>query len=149
VQVVEQRQTQKIPEKAEDLRALARQLGYAWAGAARRKTPTRSWRSRRLDAARPTVRDAFLRFSSCARTRRRRRPRSRSRDDPIAVTLLGLIERGEMDEAAALLEEIGFADGARSAASLSRIYRGRVSGPASPQRRRAVERMAPHCCTPP
>jgi glutamate-ammonia-ligase adenylyltransferase len=55
-----------------------------------------------------------------------------------------MIERGEMDEAAALLEEIGFADGARSAASLSRIYRGRVSGPASPQRRRAVERMAPH-----
>jgi glutamate-ammonia-ligase adenylyltransferase len=146
VQVVEQRQTQKIPEKAEDLRALARRLGY---GVGRRGAAQdadeivafeRDWTRHTT-----TVRDAFLRFLEL---REDEAPRAAAvaqlATDPIAVTLLGMIERGEMDEAAALLEEIGFADGARSAASLSRIYRGRVSGPASPQRRRAVERMAPH-----
>jgi glutamate-ammonia-ligase adenylyltransferase len=146
VQVVEQRQTQKLPDKPEDLRWLARRLGY---GVGRRgalqngdelEAFERDWKRHTT-----TVRDAFLRFLELrADEASRPVPPEHPATDPVAVTLLGLIERGEMEEAAALLEEIGFPDGGRSAATLSRIYRGRVSGPVSPQRRRAVERMAPH-----
>jgi len=146
VQVVEQRQTQKLPEDPDELRCLARRLGY---GVGRRGAPRdpdelaafeRDW-----ERHTSKVREAFLRFLEL-RDDEAPAPTgvAEAAKDPIAVTLLGMIERGDMDDAAALLEEIGFADGARSAESLSRIYRGRVSGPASPQRRRAVERMAPH-----
>jgi glutamate-ammonia-ligase adenylyltransferase len=146
VQVVEQRQTQRLPEKPEDLRWLARRLGY---GVGRRgeaqdgdelEAFERDW-TRHTS----TVRDAFLRFLELRADETPRPVAGEQRaPDPIAVTLLGMIERGETDEASSLLEEIGFPDGQRSAETLSRLYRGRVSGPASPQRRRAVERMAPH-----
>jgi glutamate-ammonia-ligase adenylyltransferase len=146
VQVVEQRQTQKLPDSNEDLRWLARRLGY---GTGRRGMPTagdeveafeRDWERHTR-----SVRESFLRFlelrtEETAPTRDDLMPAT----DPIAVSVLAMIERGENDEAAALLEEIGFADGSASVTSLSRLYRGRIGGPASPQRRRAVERMAPH-----
>ena len=146
VQVVEQRQTQKLPEGPDELRWLARRLGYGVGrrGAAQDLDEVAAFER---DWARHTtvVRDAFLRFLELGGDEASP-PTSVAQPatDPVAVTLLGMIARGEMDEAAALLEEIGFADGRRSAETLSRIYRGRVSGPASPQRRRAVERMAPH-----
>jgi glutamate-ammonia-ligase adenylyltransferase len=142
IQVVEQRQTQRLPQEEEDLRALARRLGYGTGrrGASRDGDEIEAF-ERDWERHTTAVRAAFVRFLEL---RPDEKPSATSEPlDPVAVALLGMIERGENDEAAALLEESGFRDGARSAATLSRLYRGRVSGPASPQRRRAVEQMAP------
>lgn len=146
VQVVEQRQTQRIPEDPDELRWLARRLGY---GTGRRGASAsgdevdafeRDWA---LHTA--AVRDAYVKFLELGTESGSPLHDERaSPNDPVAVSLLAMIERGESEEAAALLQEMGFPDGAASAASLSRLYRGRIAGPASPQRRRAVERMAPH-----
>ena len=142
IQVVEQRQTQRLPTHAEGRRWLARRLGY---GTGRRGAPRdgdeiesfeRDWQRHTT-----AVRAAFVRFLELAPDEARDAPGEPH--DPFAVALLGMIERGERDEAAALLKEMGFRDGARSVESLGRLYKGRISGPASPQRRRAVERMAP------
>ncbi len=142
IQVVEQRQTQRLPQEEVELRELARRLGY---GIGRRGAPRdvneieafeRDWQHHTT-----TVRAAFVRFLEL---RPDESPGAAAEPfDPVAVALLGMIERGERTEAAALLEEAGFRDGARSAEHLAHLYRGRISGPASPQRRRAVERMAP------
>jgi glutamate-ammonia-ligase adenylyltransferase len=63
--------------------------------------------------------------------------------DARTVALLAMLEAGERAEAERLLGEHGFSDTDRAARSLTRLYHGRVTGPASPQRRRAMEAMAP------
>jgi len=150
IQVVEQRQSQRLPDDAHGLRTLARRLGYGTGrrGAAADGDEVVAFEA---DWARHThlVCEAFVRFLEL-------RPDGAADDvpddldsgratatDPQAVALLAMLERGDDADAAGVLEEMGFPDGARAAISLSRLYRGRVVGPASPQRRRAVQSMAP------
>lgn len=138
VQVEERRQTQELPTTEEGLRWLARRLGY---GTGRRGMAAsgnevadfeRDWKRHTGN-----VHEAFLRFLEL-----RRDPGEQSRRSNRQLVLLGLIADGEEERAVTRLEEMGFADGRRAALSLAQLYRGRLRGPASPQRRRAVEAMA-------
>lgn len=146
IQVVEQRQTQKLPEAVEEIRWLARRLGYGtgrrgMAGGGDEVAAFECDWSRHTTA----VRESFVRFLEFGKdAEAAERPEPETSVNPVAVSLLSMIERGDLEDAASLLEEIGFAHGTASVESLSRLYRGRIAGPASPQRRRAVERMAPH-----
>ncbi len=140
IQIVEQRQSQRLPDDAGELRWLARRLGY---GCGRRGTPAggdevaafeADWK-RHTDA----VRAAFVKFLEL----RTEETSSADAGDADAVAVLGMLERGDYDEAAVVLTDMGFPDGGRAAERLLRLYRGRIAAPASPQRRRAVESMAP------
>jgi glutamate-ammonia-ligase adenylyltransferase len=140
VQVVEQRRTQRLPADADGLRALARRLGY---GPGRRGRPAVAGERAAFEAdwARHTerVREAFVRFLEL-------QPHERARiaaDDPGAAAILASLERGDRHAAESLLSAMGFPDASKAADALQKLYRGRIGSPASPQRRRAVESMAP------
>ncbi|RMF19859.1 MAG: bifunctional [glutamate--ammonia ligase]-adenylyl-L-tyrosine phosphorylase/[glutamate--ammonia-ligase] adenylyltransferase [Deltaproteobacteria bacterium] len=140
IQIVEQRQSQRLPDDEEGLRWLARRLGY---GCGRRGMPAGGDEVAAFEAdfERHTgaVRAAFVKFLEL----RAETSAPIATEDADAVAVLGMLERGDIEEAAAVLEEMGFPDGARAAERLLRLYRGRIAAPASPQRRRAVESMAP------
>ncbi len=140
VQIEEKRQTQTLPPDRQGIRWLARRLGY---GRGERGAPAdceeveafeRDW-SRYTTA----VYQAFVRFLEL-RPGEEERPRS---SDVRGLALLGHLADGRLDEAATLLEELGFPDGRHAARNLVRIYGGPSQGPASPQRRRAVEALTP------
>ncbi len=145
VQIVEQRQTQRLPDDPRGLWTLARRLGY---GLGRRGQPLGgdALSAFEADWLRHTgvVREAFVRFLELRADERRAQTHGREASaDPRAVALLAMLQAGEQDEAKRLLGEMGFGDTERAARTLARLYHGRVSGPASPQRRRAMEAMAP------
>jgi glutamate-ammonia-ligase adenylyltransferase len=141
VQVVDQRQTQELPSDADELRWLARRLGY---GTGRRGRPADGdeLEAFRADWRRytKTVHAAFLRFLELRTEDEDERAAKRS---PAVLAMLGRLEAGDLEGAARMLVELGFDDGERAAAILEKIYRQRIVGPASPQRRRAVQAMAP------
>ncbi len=141
VQVEEKRQTQTLPQRPEGLRALARRLGY---GTGRRGAPhspdevagfEHDWQR-----VTQRVHELFVRFLEL-------RPGEEARpehvNDPMALAVLGQIADGRMEDAGRLLLQMGIPGGEQAAARLARIYQGRLRGPASPQRRRAVEALAP------
>ena len=142
VQVVEQRQTQRLPITPADLRALGRRLGY---GTGRRGRPANvdELAAFESDWTHQTtcVRTSFVRFLELRADERDEG--DGAAEDPKAMSLLGRIERGETAAAAAVLESMGFPDGDKAVTALQRLYRGPIAAPASPQRRRAVESMAP------
>jgi glutamate-ammonia-ligase adenylyltransferase len=141
VQIVDQRQTQELPSDTEELRWLARRLGY---GTGRRGRPATGdeLESFRADWQRHTqvVHEAFLRFLEL---RTEDEGEHTAKGSPAVVAMLGRLEAGDLEGAAAMLVELGFEDGGRAATILEKIYRQRIVGPASPQRRRAVQAMAP------
>lgn len=141
VQVEEKRQTQTLPQRPEALRTLARRLGY---GTGRRGAPEspdevagfeHDW-----DFHTRRVHELFLRFLELRLGDEG--PREHA-VDPLALALLGQIGDGCFEEAGAILAQMGIPGGEQAARNLARIYRGRLRGPASPQRRRAVEALAP------
>ncbi|HYB99222.1 MAG TPA: bifunctional [glutamate--ammonia ligase]-adenylyl-L-tyrosine phosphorylase/[glutamate--ammonia-ligase] adenylyltransferase [Candidatus Limnocylindrales bacterium] len=147
IQIEEKRQTQTLPQTEEGLRWLARRLGY---GTGRRGAPgARDDRGEPLDEIaafehdwdRHTrrVHELFVRFLEL---RIEGAPRQRAAD-PVSLAVLGQISEGHFEEAGALLARMGIPGGEQAAHNLARIYRGRLRGPASPQRRRAVEALAP------
>jgi len=144
IQVVDQRHSQRLPSSDAELRSLARRLGY---GTGRRGAAADcdEQRAFEVDWKRHTenVREAFVRFLELRPEERTAGADAQANVDPQAIALLDVLERGERDRAVALLEQMGFPDGPKAAHTLGRLYRGRVAGPASPQRRRAVESMAP------
>ncbi|MFN2424899.1 MAG: bifunctional [glutamate--ammonia ligase]-adenylyl-L-tyrosine phosphorylase/[glutamate--ammonia-ligase] adenylyltransferase [Candidatus Binatia bacterium] len=142
VQVEEKRQTQTLPQRPEGLRTLARRLGY---GTGRRAAPLspdevagfeHDW-----DRVTHRVHELFVRFLEL-------RPGEEARPehamDPMALAVLGQIAEGRLEDAGAILARMGIPGGEEAARNLARIYQGRLRGPASPQRRRAVEALAPH-----
>src|SRR6185369_17227272 len=141
IQVEEKRQTQTLPLRPEGLRWLARRLGY---GTGRRGAPLSPDEVAGFehDWHRYTHRvyELFLRFLEM---RPGEDPRRDQAADPVALAVLGQIAEGRFDDAGAVLERMGIAGGADAAKNLARIYQGRLRGPASPQRRRAVEALAP------
>ena len=148
IQVVEQRQTQRLPDDDDGLLWLARRLGYGCgrrgqeSGGDAREEFERDW-ERHTHA----VHHAFLTFLEL------RSPGTEDVDgssqnkesDPRGRALLTLIEKGDDERAMKFLVDMGFSDSAAEVAveNLQRIYRGSVSGPASPQRKRAVAAMLP------
>jgi [glutamine synthetase] adenylyltransferase / [glutamine synthetase]-adenylyl-L-tyrosine phosphorylase len=141
VQVEEKRQTQTLPPLPEDLRRLARRLGY---GTGRRGAPAspdevaafeHDW-----DRHTNRVHELFVRFLEL----RPGETRPEHATDPLALAVLGQIADGRLEDAGAILERMGVQGGVEAARNLARIYQGRLRGPASPQRRRAVEALAPH-----
>lgn len=142
VQVEEKRQTQTLPQRPEALRWLARRLGY---GTGRRGAPLspdevagfeHDW-----DKHTHRVHELFVRFLELRPDEEQRREHAM---DPVALAVLGQIAEGRFDDAGVVLAKMGIPGGADAAKNLARIYRGRLRGPASPQRRRAVEALAPH-----
>ncbi len=140
VQIEEKRQTQTLPQTAEGLRWLARRLGY---GTGRRGTGNapdevaafeHDWEKQTR-----RVHELFLRFLEM---RFEETPRQR-KVDPVSLAVLGQIAEGRLEEAAVVLGRMGIPGGLHAAENLARIYQGRFRGPASPQRRRAVEALAP------
>jgi len=142
VQVEEKRQTQTLPQRPEGLRTLARRLGY---GTGRRGTAfspdevagfEHDW-----EKVTHRVHELFVRFLEL-------RPGEEARPehvmDPMALAVLGQIAEGRLEDAGVLLAQMGIPGGVEAARNLARIYQGRLRGPASPQRRRAVEALAPH-----
>ncbi len=140
VQIEEKRQTQTLPTTEHGLRRLARCLGY---GCGRRGRPLGGDELEAFEAdwAAHTgqVHEAFVRYLELRVGDEERGPAR----DPMTVALLGRLVEGELEPAAELLEQLGFPDPPRGVASLDRIYRGAFRGPASPQRRRAVDALAP------
>ncbi len=141
IQVEEKRQTQTLPLRPEGLRWLARRLGY---GTGRRGAPLspdevagfeHDW-----DRVTHRVYELFVRFLEM---RPGEDPRRDQAADPVALAVLGQISDGRFEDAGAVLERMGIDGGADAAKNLARIYQGRLRGPASPQRRRAVEALAP------
>ncbi|MFN2374940.1 MAG: bifunctional [glutamate--ammonia ligase]-adenylyl-L-tyrosine phosphorylase/[glutamate--ammonia-ligase] adenylyltransferase [Candidatus Binatia bacterium] len=141
VQIEEKRQTQTLPDRAEGLRWLARRLGY---GSQRRGTPRspdetagfeHDW-----DRYTRRVHELFLRFLEL---RPDEAPRREHASDPVSLALLGQIADGRFEDAGHVLAKMGIPGGVEAAKNLARIYHGRLRGPASPQRRRAVEALAP------
>lgn len=140
IQIEEKRQTQTLPQQAQGLRWLARRLGYGTGRRGASAEPDEVSGFER-DFARHTrrVHELFVRFLEL-------RPEEGPRpapSDPLTVALLGQIADGRCEEAAVLLDRLGIPGGVRAAENLARIYQGRLRGPASPQRRRAVEALAP------
>jgi len=147
IQIEEKRQTQTLPQTADGLRWLARRLGY---GSGRRGAPgpvddrddpfdevtafEQDWQRHTQ-----RVHELFVRFLEL---RLEGAPRQRAAD-PVSLAVLGQISEGHFEEAGAVLARMGIPGGERAAQNLARIYRGRLRGPASPQRRRAVEALAP------
>ncbi|MEE8311401.1 MAG: bifunctional [glutamate--ammonia ligase]-adenylyl-L-tyrosine phosphorylase/[glutamate--ammonia-ligase] adenylyltransferase [Candidatus Binatia bacterium] len=150
VQILEQRQTQMLPADPDGLTALARRLGY---GVGRRGAPEgpaletfeADWERHTLAVKQGFARFLEFRAEPGAAREDADAPAAHGKGsvDPRIAALLGMLERGEDEGAAALLEEVGLPEGGRAAATLGQLYGGRVAGPASPQRRRAVESMAP------
>lgn len=140
VQIEEKRQTQTLPQTAEGLRWLARRLGYGTGRRGASDAPDEV-AAFEHDWERQThrVHELFLRFLEM---RFEEAPRQR-KVDPVSLAVLGQIAEGRLEEAAALLDRMGIPGGLRAAENLARIYQGRFRGPASPQRRRAVEALAP------
>ncbi len=141
VQVEEKRQTQTLPQRPEDILCLARRLGY---GTGRRGAPAspdevaafeHDWEHHTH-----RVHELFVRFLEL----RPGETRPEHVNDPMALAVLGQIADGRLDDAGVILERMGVQGGAEAARNLARIYQGRLRGPASPQRRRAVEALAPH-----
>jgi len=141
IQVEEKRQTQTLPQRAEDLRWLARRLGY---GTGRRGAPDSPDEAAAFehdwDRCTQRVRELFVRFLEL-RPDEEERPEHST--DPVSLAVLGQISEGSFDDAGVVLERMGIPGGAEAARNLARIYLGRLRGPASPQRRRAVEALAP------
>jgi glutamate-ammonia-ligase adenylyltransferase len=139
IQVVEQRRTQRLPTDAVALRALARRLGY---GTGRRGRPAGGdeLAAFESDWARHTtdVRDAFVRFLELKPSAAERA----AADDPGVAAILASLERGDRDAAAHLLSTMGFPTHRRRRTRCNGCTAG-AWRPASPQRRRAVESMAP------
>lgn len=148
IQVVEQRQTQRLPADAAGLCTLARRLGY---GTGRRGAPPGAALEKfEEDWGHHTtaVKDAFTRFLELRTDEADAGgggafEQQRAPVDARIGALLAMLERGEDEDAAELLVDAGFPDGQRAAAMLARLRGGPVAAPASPQRRRAVESMAP------
>lgn len=140
VQIEEKRQTQTLPQHAEGLRWLARRLGY---GTGRRGAPDtpdevsgfeHDWERHTHRVHELFVRFLELRFDEEPRTRP---------VDPVSLAVLGQIAEGRFEDAGVILSRMGIPGGVHAAENLARIYTGRLRGPASPQRRRAVEALAP------
>jgi len=142
VQVEEKRQTQTLPQRPEALRWLARRLGY---GTGRRGAPFSpdevSGFEHDWERHTHRVHELFVRFLEMRPDEDARREHV---CDPIALAVLGQIADGRFDDAGAILEQMGIPGGEIAAKNVARIYQGRLRGPASPQRRRAVEALAPH-----
>lgn len=142
IQVEEKRQTQMLPQRPDGIRWLARRLGY---GTGRRGASSgedevlgfeRDW-----DRHTHRVHELFVRFLEL---RPDEEPRPGHRMDPVALAVLGQIADGRLEDAGVVLGRMGIPGGETAARNLARIYQGRLRGPASPQRRRAVEALAPH-----
>lgn len=141
VQVEEKRQTQTLPQRPEGLRALARRLGYGTGRRGSSYSPDEV-AGFEHDWQRTTqrVHELFVRFLEL---RPDEGPRPEHATDPMALAVLGQIADGRLEDAGRLLLQMGIPGGEQAAANLARIYQGRLRGPASPQRRRAVEALAP------
>jgi glutamate-ammonia-ligase adenylyltransferase len=141
VQVEEKRQTQTLPQRAEELRHLARRLGYGTGrrGASAEPDEVAAF-ERDWDRHTHRVHELFVRFLEL----RPGESRPEHATDPLALAVLGQIADGRLEDAGVILERMGVQGGAEAARNLARIYQGRLRGPASPQRRRAVEALAPH-----
>lgn len=140
VQIEEKRQTQTLPQTAEGLLWLARRLGYGTGRRGAGDAPDEvaafehDWEKQTHRVHELFVRFLELRFEGA--------PRHHA-VDPISLAVLGQIAEGRLEEAAVVLGRMGIPGGLHAAENLARIYQGRFRGPASPQRRRAVEALAP------
>ncbi len=141
VQIEEKRQTQTLPSTQQGLELLARRLGF---GRGTRGRPASDdalgdfeaeWKS-----CTEAVHESFIRFLEM-------RPGDYApgapESDSTVLALLAFLGSGELDAAADILQGMGFPEPDRAAEIMARIYHGRFRGPASPQRRRAVEALAP------
>jgi [glutamine synthetase] adenylyltransferase / [glutamine synthetase]-adenylyl-L-tyrosine phosphorylase len=140
LQIVHERQTQVIPQDAEEERLLARRLGYhlRMAPSASRDgpAPTEVERFRAdLGRYRAAVRRSFEELFFGARSEIRRE----AGEDVVA-----LLETLERDTAAeARLAAMGFADPQAAVANLLRLREGPPFAPASARRKKALFALAP------
>lgn len=135
IQVEEKRQTQALPTTHDGRVRLARLLGHT--GCDADEAIERFEEQWRLHTE--LVHDAFVRFFEF-------RPESGGRsaaERPDVVALLACLREGAIDRATEMLADMGFDDAEGAATGLSRLVVERVRGPVSPQRRRAVEQLAP------
>jgi [glutamine synthetase] adenylyltransferase / [glutamine synthetase]-adenylyl-L-tyrosine phosphorylase len=139
LQIVHERQTQVIPQDAEEERLLARRLGYhlgAAAAAEDRATSAEVGRFRAdLARHRAAVRSSFESTFLGARSEIRRE----AEEDVVA-----LLETLERDPTAqARLAAMGFADPPAAVANLLRLRDGPPFAPASARRKKALFALAP------
>jgi glutamate-ammonia-ligase adenylyltransferase len=140
LQIVHERQTQVIPQDAEEERLLARRLGYhlrlAPGAAADGGTPAEVERFRAdLGRYRAAVRRSFEMLFLGARSEIRRE----AEED--VVTLLETLERDPAAEAR--LAAMGFAEPKAAVANLLRLREGPPFAPASARRKKALFALAP------
>ncbi len=144
IQVEQRRQLQRLPESEAELTLLARRLGYGRGvrGAPRDGDPLPAFET---DWQRHTshVREAFVKFMELRPAGEEEAEGPTEERASTSVAVLTSLAEGRDEDASRLLASMGFPDGEKAAATLARIYRGSFRGPASPQRRRALEAMAP------
>jgi glutamate-ammonia-ligase adenylyltransferase len=133
LQIVHERQTQRIPDDPEGVRLLARRLGYHLRSRAGGTDETAAFRAD-LHRHRDVVRHAFSRLFVSPRSEIRREA-----DDEVVDLLQHLEDR----DATARLVAMGFRDPASAVGHLLRLRDGPRFSPASPRRKKALYALAP------
>lgn len=128
LQIVHQRQTQVIPTDAEDVRVLARRMGFLGPDAV-----AEFWRRHETQTA--VVDAAFTALFHGPEAERRREER------PELSRLLDELDHEE--QAIWHLEQLGFRDVVAAYADLRQLRDGPSYAPASPRRRQAIAALAP------
>jgi glutamate-ammonia-ligase adenylyltransferase len=142
IQIEEGRQTHTLPDDEARRIALARRLGYGRrSGRQRPATNVLDAFERDWTCATDRVHEIFLRY---VELRPVAEDRARAPRDSAGVALLGRLADDDLEGAGTLLAGLGLAEPTRVVEALASLYSGRLrSGPASPQRRRALEELMP------